>query len=311
MTGTPSQEFVTSSEAVPYFCYGSNLCRETISSRHDPKVDSPISFSSAHVAVLQDYALSFNVYASPPTEPVMASVTQSQGSKVYGMLYFLTNDASWKTLLKSEGGADRVYQVRKVSVQVVRTVEGKPQSYDQGNSPKHDHETVEAFTLMANSPVRIQSSLVEHFRPSKRYLTLMITAAKKENLPTEYIAQLESVAPARVPDAFLRTIGTLAMPCVFFFVRNDCMWALIPLVRIGERVFANMEMLSATAAPHTATAAVGKAVLTYLFVLLYSMYIFIGIFIAPFDKKVRNSMIGIAKMTAKTRHHPVFTKKNQ
>jgi len=116
-------------------------------------------------AVLHDYKLEFTIY-SPKRKCGCADVVKKPGSKVYGLLYKLTNS----DLKKLDGfeGCPNYYRRVTVCVADFSGAEIKAVSYEVADKSK------------------------ESLSPSTDYLNLLISAAEDFEFPASYIKYLNS-----------------------------------------------------------------------------------------------------------------------
>lgn len=138
---------------VLYFAYGSNMQQKRLRSRIGPvKVKSR--------AFLRDWQMVFNKRSIDGSGK--ANLVESPGAVTWGVLYEI-DAQDFKKLDGIEGGYDRV-PVR------VWTPDGN---------------AVEAVTY-------ISTNITDDPRPYKRYKDLLISGARENGLPGDYIAYIES-----------------------------------------------------------------------------------------------------------------------
>ncbi len=139
-----------------YFGYGSNM-----SSQYLIKRRKIIPFSS-NVGVLKDYQLIMNMGGPNFLEPSFANIRPSIGSTVEGVIHKI-NETDLQKIVKTEG---EDYELVKLSV------------HSRGKVKK-------AYTLIYITEEK------KDIPPSKRYLKILINAAKENNLSKNYIDSLE------------------------------------------------------------------------------------------------------------------------
>ena len=140
-----------------YFGYGSNMSTQYLVERR--KI---IPFSSK-VGVLENYQLIMNMGGPNFLEPSFANIRPYNGSNVEGVIHKISEHDLQK-IVNTEG---EDYQLQKLSVYT----EGKIKT---------------AYTLI------YKTEETKDIPPSKRYLKILIKAAKENNLSQKYIASLES-----------------------------------------------------------------------------------------------------------------------
>ncbi len=139
-----------------YFGYGSNMSTQYLIKRRK------IIPHESKVGVLKDYELIMNMGGPNFLEPSFANIRPSNGSTVEGVIHKI-NDKDLQKIVNTEG---EDYQLEKLSV------------YKDGK-----RET--AYTLI------YKTEETKDIPPSKRYLKILINAAKENNLSRGYIENLE------------------------------------------------------------------------------------------------------------------------
>ena len=139
-----------------YFGYGSNMSTQYLIKRRK------IIPVESEVACLKDYELIMNMGGPNFLEPSFANIRPSKGSTVEGVIHKI-NDKDLQKIVNTEG---EDYQLIKLSV------------YKDGK-----RET--AYTLI------YITEETKDIPPSKRYLKILINAAKENNLSKPYIENLE------------------------------------------------------------------------------------------------------------------------
>ena len=117
---------------------------------------------SSSFGVLKDYQLIMNMSGPNFLEPSFANIRPCKGSNVEGVIHKI-NEADLQKIINTEG---EDYQLKKLSV------------YTEG-------QIKTAYTLI------YITTETKDIPPSKRYLKILISAAKENNLSTNYIESLE------------------------------------------------------------------------------------------------------------------------
>ena len=139
-----------------YFGYGSNMSTQYLIKRR--KI-IPLESQVAH---LKDYELIMNMEGPNFLEPSFANIRFSEGSTVEGVIHKI-NDKDLQKIVNTEG---ENYQLVKLSVYIA----GKRKT---------------AYTLI------YITEETKDIPPSKRYLRILINAAKENKLSRPYIENLE------------------------------------------------------------------------------------------------------------------------
>ena len=143
-------------KTILYFGYGSNM-----STRYLMKRRKIIPVSSS-VGLLKDYQLIMNMGGPNFLEPSFANIRELEGSNVEGVVHEIDK----KDLQKIVNTEGEDYELVKLSIDVC----GKNKT---------------AYTLI------YKTNEIRDIPPSKRYLKILIRAAKENNLSTNYIKSLE------------------------------------------------------------------------------------------------------------------------
>ena len=117
----------------------------------------------SQAALLKDYELIMNMGGPNFLEPSFANIRSSKGSTVEGVIHKI-DELDLQKIINTEG---EDYQLVKLSV------------YREGKRKT-------AYTLI------YITEETEDIPPSKRYLKILISAAKENNLSTAYIENLET-----------------------------------------------------------------------------------------------------------------------
>ena len=139
-----------------YFGYGSNMSQEYLE-----KVRNVYPTKST-IAYLKDYTLKINLKGPNFVEPGFANISYQSGSKVEGILHEIS-DLELKKIIASEGPE---YEVSEITVYT-------------------DDKSYLAKTLIW------PTDLLEELPTSRRYLNLLLKAAKKNGLSDGYIKEIE------------------------------------------------------------------------------------------------------------------------
>ena len=139
-----------------YFGYGSNMSTRYLIKRR--KI-VPVSSSAG---LLKDYQLIMNMGGPNFVEPSFANIRELEGSNVEGVVHEIDK----KDLQKIVNTEGEDYELVKLSIDVC----GKNKT---------------AYTLI------YKTNEIRDIPPSKRYLKIVISAAKENNLSTNYIESLK------------------------------------------------------------------------------------------------------------------------
>ena len=139
-----------------YFGYGSNMSTQYLIRRRK------ITPLESQVALLKDYELIMNMQGPNFLEPSFANIRDCKGSKVEGVIHRI-DEKDLQKIVNTEG---EDYQLVKLTVYM----EGKRKT---------------AYTLI------YLTEETKDIPPSKRYLKILINAAKENNLSKTYIEKLE------------------------------------------------------------------------------------------------------------------------
>ena len=139
-----------------YFGYGSNMSTHYLIKRRK------ITPVSSNVGVLKDYQLIMNMGGPNFLEPSFANIRELRGSTVEGVVHEI-DKIDLQKIVNTEG---EDYELVKLSIDV----SGKKKT---------------AHTLI------YKTNETKDIPPSKRYLKILIRAAKENNLSSTYIKSLE------------------------------------------------------------------------------------------------------------------------
>lgn len=207
-----------------YFSYGSNMSRKKMSTRGESDTP-PIEFEASYLARLPDFRLTFDFRGSVPHEPAMASIEAAPGDETFGLAYKIKDARSWNKLLRSEGveGHCSTYIV----------INAVAQCFDQGfENPPVVREVV---TLMTRPTLRCSKWLEYETYPSKRYMNIILSAAKEEKLPPHYIDRLTTIPTARLwPDSKLLRLIDIVTPLFYLSLNYTLLGILTWPLRAGS-----------------------------------------------------------------------------
>jgi hypothetical protein len=161
-----------SGTAVPrvlYFAYGSNMNQADLDRWCDAHGRPRVRPRHVTVAVLAGYALSFD-YFSETRNSGAADVVQSPGGQVYGLLMEISAE-------------DR---------ETIRAKEGWPDHYEELTVAV---ATVAGANVRGVTTYRVIPSLrlPEPVAPSRAYLDLIVSSARRHRFPKAYIEELERI----------------------------------------------------------------------------------------------------------------------
>ena len=155
-----------------YFGYGSNMSTHYLIKRRK------IIPVSSNAAILKDYQLIMNMGGPNFLEPSFANIREFRGSNVEGV----------------------VHEIDKIDLQKIVNTEGEDYelvklSIDVSGKKKIAHKVIYKTNDKKDIP------------PSKRYLKILVSAAKENNLSTPYIRALEKRPTVYFP--FLSKISSI------------------------------------------------------------------------------------------------------
>ena len=165
-------------KTVLYFGYGSNMSTQYLIKRRK------IIPHESKVGILEDYQLIMNMGGPNFLEPSFANIRNCKGVKVEGVIHKIDK----KDLLKIVNTEGEDYKLVKLSVYV----EGLRKT---------------AYTLI------YITDEAKDIPPSKRYLKILISAAKENNLSQKYIDCLESR-----PSVYFPILSEIYSLRIFFWV---------------------------------------------------------------------------------------------
>jgi cation transport regulator ChaC len=151
-----------------YFAYGSNMDEEDLKTWCKNKSKSFPQWKLLGTACLENYRLAFNYYSSGRNGGA-ANLMESQNSRVYGLLFEMSE-------------SDR---------ETIREKEGFPNYYVEITiTVKHRDNTISDVTTYK---VVKNKEKIEHQKPSRSYMGLILKNAYNNKFPDEYIRYLESI----------------------------------------------------------------------------------------------------------------------
>ena len=145
-----------------YFAFGANMHAATLQRRG-------IETAASWPGRVRGYRLVFDNPAIPLLEPAFASISRSEDDDVWGVVFEMSDRA-----LRSLGGYEG-HQYREVGVEV-----------------EFDGSRRAARTFVTNG-------VGKERLPSRRYLSVLVDAAREHDLPDSWIARLESHPSLYVP----------------------------------------------------------------------------------------------------------------
>ncbi|MDE2694079.1 MAG: gamma-glutamylcyclotransferase [Paracoccaceae bacterium] len=148
---------------VKYFSYGSNMSASYLKKIRNVKT------SLSQVAKLKDYQFVMNMPGPNFIEPGFGNITEKKGFYVEGMLHEISDD-DFRRIVASEG---EDYMVADISL-----------------------ETDSGLQL---SKTLIYKSDVKELKTSRRYLKLIVNAARENKLSIEYINELSQIRSVYYP----------------------------------------------------------------------------------------------------------------
>ena len=139
----------------------------------------PIAFKNPCPAKLEPYKLCFNYYSAKNWQAGAANIMLLEGNCVYGLLLPL-NVEELKSIRKKEGCKN---PKRK----------GAPNCYDEITVDVEQLDTGRKVSNVITYKAAKHKEKDTYQPPTKCYMELLITNAKKYNFPSDYIKCLESV----------------------------------------------------------------------------------------------------------------------
>ncbi len=155
----------TKGKNVLYFTYGSNMDIVDLKSWCDKKAYTLSEFNYIGSGYIQGYELTFNYY-SIGRKGGAANIMEKKGSYTYGLLFSI--DVATLTVLRKKEGYPKYYG--EITIPVV-----------QGECILKDVVTYKVVS---------ERELPIHQKPTRYYLDLIISNARKNNFPDEYITFL-------------------------------------------------------------------------------------------------------------------------
>ncbi len=153
---------------VLYFTYGSNMDSTDLKSWCDRNGYTLSEFDCLGSSYIEGYEIVFNYYSNG-RKGGAANIMEKTGSNTYGLLFSI--DAA--------------------TLKVLREKEGYPKYYSEITIPVVQGECIlkDVLTYKVVSERELQS----HQKPTRHYMDLIISNARKNNFPDEYIAFLEQI----------------------------------------------------------------------------------------------------------------------
>lgn len=145
-----------------YFTYGSNMDIADLKSWCDKKGRRLSLFNYIGSCYLEGYELRFNYYSNG-RKGGAANIMERKGSYTYGLLFSI--DAA--------------------TLNVLREKEGYPKYYEEITIPVVQGECI--LENIVTYKVVSERELPTHQKPTNHYMDLIISNARKNNFPNEYI----------------------------------------------------------------------------------------------------------------------------
>jgi hypothetical protein len=150
-------------ETIAFFTYGAKM-------RASAMRDCGIEPRAREAAQLESWALAFDLPGIPVVEPAFASIAPREGSRVHGVLWWITpHQAERLNAFESTR-----YAIIEVSVHGERSGPVRARAY--------------------RNPAPTAG-----IAPSRRYLRLLVEGAREAGLPDDYVRAIEAVKAAYVP----------------------------------------------------------------------------------------------------------------
>ena len=152
-----------------YFAYGSNMDENDLNEWCKKQKRAFPRWKLLGIACLENYKLVFNYYSSTRNGGA-ANLMEFPNSKVYGLLLEINNEYDLETIRKKEG---------------------YPNYYDEIKvAAKCNNENI--ANVLTYKVVKNKEKL-EHQKPTRYYMDLILNNARKNGFPNEYIQYLESI----------------------------------------------------------------------------------------------------------------------
>ncbi|KAI0565953.1 Gamma-glutamylcyclotransferase [Gracilaria domingensis] len=229
-------------ENLLYFGYGSNMSRKKMAGRGvtgcNTTTDSPsIEFTNAWTGHLKDWQLCFHHRGVPPADPSFASIRPREGDGVYGVVYEIATIAAFERLMRSECVRNPTEMSSYLIIQV--HVACFSANYFGESSVKLVN------TLVTAPHKKIPRNLEAYLLPSRRYMSWLISGAKEEQLPQEYINRLESLPVAEDwKPSVVEEMGMIVRILGFNLQKANLAHFLDPFLRSGTYAYAYHERLT-------------------------------------------------------------------
>lgn len=168
---------IENNDVICYFGVGSNLSRQKVANRGVN--GTKIQFHSFKPAVVRNHRLAFNLRGLPPLEPSMGGIEPCESHDCHGSLIEMSGK-EYQKLWLSEGGGTATPSYEEIMVDAI---------------PYNSTKSIKAVSLRAAPHVRLQKDAM----PSARYLSLILEGAEELQLDKEYISNLRTLKPAKIP----------------------------------------------------------------------------------------------------------------
>lgn len=154
---------------INYFAYGSNMDEDDLNRWCKRKCLPLVKFLSVSPSKLDGYKLVFNHY-SVCRKAGAANIMESGDDYVCGLLIEINKDALF----------------------TIQKKEGYPKTYDEIRVDVEKFDGAQVPSVITYKVVKSKEK-PEHQPPTKEYIQLIISNAKKYNFPAEYINYLTSI----------------------------------------------------------------------------------------------------------------------
>ncbi|XP_015595842.1 gamma-glutamylcyclotransferase [Cephus cinctus] len=152
-----------------YFAYGSNLLTKRI------RINNPTAIKK-DIGRLKNFRLDFITF-SKRWHGAAATIVPTENSHVWGVIWEIDN-SNMSDLDEQEGVADKIYFPMTVDVETPNGTSLQCRVYQQCKNPEENVTT---------------ELLPEERRPSPLYLNTILSGARENGLPHEYIQFLQSI----------------------------------------------------------------------------------------------------------------------
>eukprot|EP00179_Madagascaria_erythrocladioides_P007866 CAMPEP_0198313984 /NCGR_PEP_ID=MMETSP1450-20131203/4826_1 /TAXON_ID=753684 ORGANISM="Madagascaria erythrocladiodes, Strain CCMP3234" /NCGR_SAMPLE_ID=MMETSP1450 /ASSEMBLY_ACC=CAM_ASM_001115 /LENGTH=255 /DNA_ID=CAMNT_0044017017 /DNA_START=276 /DNA_END=1043 /DNA_ORIENTATION=- len=242
---------------------------EKLKSRHPKGRKAICPIVSGVPAYVEDWALSFDLFALPPNEPAMAGAVRKTGSRLHGILYKLSAE-DYETLALTEGAMipNSSYMEEVVEAQV------------EDAAALGGSRSVKATVFALRYPPQVPL-VTQCIYPSERYLKLLIKGCRDADLPTSHLSALEAHPVARPSPSWMKGYARLGGIGIF-----NCYRMKYGLVAIRHAYKPLLQRLFALRERAFARRQAGWERLWNTLFLCYLLpFVFLGLLIATFQRK--------------------------